>query len=127
MFAGNNDVDIVAAADTVVKAAQQAVGIRRQIQADDVGLLVGDVIHEAGILVGEAVVILLPDRGAHDQVQRGDLLTPGQLIADLEPLGVLCGHGVDDAGEGLIGGKETMAAGKQIALKPAFAHMLGEH
>ena len=48
-------------------------------------------------------------------------------VADLEPLGVLRGHGVYDAGEGFIGSKEAMAAGEQIAFKPAFAHMLGEH
>ena len=68
MFAGDDNVDIVAATDAVIKAAQQAVSIRRQIQANNVGLLVGDMVHEARILMGEAVMILLPDCGAHNQV-----------------------------------------------------------
>ena len=48
MLGGDQYVDIVTAADTMVEAAQQAVGIRRQVQADNVCLLVGDVIQEAG-------------------------------------------------------------------------------
>ena len=60
MLGGYQHVDIVAAADAVVKAGQQAVGIRRQVQAHNVGLLVGDVIQEARILMRKAVVILLP-------------------------------------------------------------------
>ena len=61
LFAGDDHVDVVAAAQTVVGDRQQAVCIGRQIDAHDIGFLVGDVIDEAGILVGEAVVVLAPD------------------------------------------------------------------
>ena len=75
----------------------------------------------------EAVVILLPHvRGEH-VVERGDVLPPGQLVADLEPLGVLRDHGVHDADEGLVAVEKAVAAGEQVALEPALTHMLREH
>ena len=46
MFAGDHDIDVVPAAQAVVHHRQQAVGIRRQINAHDLGLLVHDVIDE---------------------------------------------------------------------------------
>ena len=61
LFAGDDDIDVVAAAQAVIRHGEQTVGIRRKIDADDLGLLVHDVIDEAGILVAEAVVILPPD------------------------------------------------------------------
>ena len=127
MLGGDQYVDIVTAADTMVEAAQQAVGIRRQVQADNVCLLVGDVIQEAGILMGEAIVILLPYVGGQDQVQGSNALAPGQLAANLQPLSMLCNHGVHHADEALVGSKEAVTTGQQVAFQPAFAHMLGQH
>ena len=127
MLGGHDDVDIVPAADAVVKAAQEAVCVRRQIDAHDVGLLIRHVVKEAGVLVREAVVVLLPHvRGEH-VVERGDVLPPGQLVADLQPLGVLRDHGVHDADEGLVAVEKAVAAGEQVALEPALAHVLREH
>ena len=56
------DIGIVHALQTVVGDRQQAVGIRRQIDAHDVGALVCNHIEEARILMGEAVVVLTPDQ-----------------------------------------------------------------
>ena len=61
VFARYHHVDVMAAAQAVVHHRQQAVGIRRKVNAHDLGLLVDDVVDETGILVGEAVVILPPD------------------------------------------------------------------
>ena len=83
-------------------------------------------IEETGILMGESVVILLPYVGGEDEVEGRDVLPPGELVADLQPFCVLCRHGVDDADERLVGGKEPVAPGEDIAFQPAFAHMLGE-
>ncbi len=58
---GDDDVDVVLAAEAVVANAQQAIRVGREIDAGDVGALVGDDVEEAGILVGEAVVVLPPD------------------------------------------------------------------
>src|SRR5207253_842859 len=60
LLAGDDDVDVVAAAQAVVGHRQQGVGIRRQVHPDHVGLLVHHVVDEAGVLVGEAVVVLAP-------------------------------------------------------------------
>ena len=61
VFARNHDVDVMPAAQAVVHHRQQAVCIRRKVNAHDLGLLVHDVIDETGILVSETVVILAPD------------------------------------------------------------------
>ena len=61
LLAGHDHVDIVAAAKAVIHDREQGVGVRRQIHANDLSLLVDHVVDEAGVLVGKAVVILAPD------------------------------------------------------------------
>ena len=61
LLAGHDDVDVVAAAQAVVGHREQRVGVRRQVDPDDLGLLVHDVVDEARVLVAEAVVVLPPD------------------------------------------------------------------
>jgi hypothetical protein len=61
LLAGDDDVDLIAAAQAVVGDAEQAVGVGRQIDAHDLGLFVDHVVDEAGILVRKAVMILAPD------------------------------------------------------------------
>ena len=78
-------------------------------------------VQETGILMGEAVVVLLPYVGSQNIVQGGDVVPPGQLAAHLQPLGVLGEHGVHDADEGLIAVEEAVASGEQIALQEALA------
>ena len=77
--------------------------------------------------MGEAIVILLPYVGGQDQVQGSNALAPGQLAANLQPLSMLCNHGVHHADEALVGSKEAVTTGQQVAFQPAFAHMLGQH
>ena len=81
VFSRNHHVHIMPAAQAVIEDRQQAVGVGRKINAHDIGLLVDDVVEETGILVREAVVILLPDVGGEQIVQRGDLPAPGQFQA----------------------------------------------
>jgi hypothetical protein len=68
-FARDDDVDVVAASEAVVGDPQQAVRVGREVDPDDVGFLVDDVVDEAGVLVGEAVVVLLPDVRGEQVVQ----------------------------------------------------------
>ena len=79
LLAGDDQVDVVAAAQAVIRHRQQAIGVGRQIDAHDVGFLVGDMVDEAGILVGKAVVVLPPDMRGQQIVQRRDRLAPGNL------------------------------------------------
>ena len=60
VFAGYHDIDVIPAAQAVIEDRQQTIGIGRQIHADDIGLFVDDVIEKTGVLMCEAVVILLP-------------------------------------------------------------------
>ena len=63
MLARDHHVHVVAAAQAMVHHGEEAVGIGGQIDADHLRLLVHHMIDEAGILMGEAVMILAPDMG----------------------------------------------------------------
>ena len=54
LLAGHDQVDVVAAAQAVVGDREQRVGVGRQIDAHHVGLLVQQVIDEAGVLVARS-------------------------------------------------------------------------
>src|SRR6185437_9484176 len=97
------------------------------IDADDIGLLVGDEIDEAGILMAEAVVILAPDMGSEEIVEGGNRAPPRQRPRDLQPFGMLVEHRVDDVDEGLVAGEEAVPAGEQVAFEPALAEMLAQY
>ena len=47
VFAGDHHVDVVPAAQAVIEHRQQAVGVGRQVDANDVGLLVDHVVEES--------------------------------------------------------------------------------
>ena len=126
MLGCHDDIDVVLALNTMVEAGQQAVRVRRQIHADDIRFFVRHMVEHTRVLMGKAVVVLLPYIGGQNQVQRSDLLSPWQLIADLEPLRVLGDHRVHHANKGFIAREEAMSSGEQIALQPALAHVLAE-
>ena len=127
LFAGDDDIDVVAAAQAMVGDGEQGVGVRRQIDADDLGLLVHHVVNEAGVLVAEAVVVLPPHVRGEQVVQGGDGPAPGNVARDLEPLGVLVEHRVHDVDEGFVAGEEAVPAREQIAFQPALAQVLAQH
>ena len=81
LLAGDDHVDVVAAAQAVVGDRQQAVGVGRQVHAHDLRLLVDHVVDEAGVLMGEAVVVLAPHVRGEQVVQRGDRPPPGDAAA----------------------------------------------
>ena len=126
LLAGDDDVDVVPAAQAVVGDREQAVCVRRQVDADDLGLLVHDVVDEARVLVREAVVILPPDVRAQEVVERRQRVPPGNLARDLQPLGVLVEHRVDDVDKRLVAVEEPVAASEEVALEPPLALMLRE-
>ena len=49
------------------------------------------------------------------------------VLADVQPLGVLVEHRIDDVREGLVGVEEPVAPGEQVALQPAEQRVLREH
>jgi hypothetical protein len=94
----------------VVHGREQTVGIRRQVNAHDIGALVGDNIEETGILVRETVVVLSPDGSCEENVERRNLLPPLNLEALLDPFAVLVHHAVDDVDERLIAVEQTVTS-----------------
>ena len=75
----------------------------------------------------KAVVVLPPDVRAEEVVERGDRPPPRNVVAHLQPLGVLVEHRIDDVDERLVAREEAVPAGQQIALQPALALVLAEH
>jgi hypothetical protein len=60
--------------------------------------------------VDEAVVILTPDMQGQEVVQQGDLLSPRQMRRELQPLGVLVEHRIDDVDKRLVAVEEPNAS-----------------
>ena len=127
MLAGHDDIYVVTTAQTMVDHRQQAVSVRRQVDPDDLRLLVHHMIEETGILVRKAIVVLAPDMGAQQIVQGGDSLAPRQAARDLQPLRMLVEHRINDVNERLVTVEQPVPAGEQIALKPALALMFAQH
>ncbi len=68
----------------------------------------------------KAVVILTPDGGRQQDVLGSDRGAPRHVVLrDVQPLGVLVEHRIDDMGKGFIGMEKAMPAGEQISLQPA--------
>ena len=87
LFVGDDHVDIVGATQAVIRDREQAIGIRRQVYTRHLRALVCHNIEKAGILMGEAVVVLAPYGGGDQQVERGDVCAPGNLPGFLQPFG----------------------------------------
>ena len=62
LLARDDQVDVVPASKAVIRHRKEAVRIRRQVDPNDIGAFVRDMIDEAGILVGKPVVVLPPDQ-----------------------------------------------------------------
>src|SRR5262245_61684436 len=84
-------------------------------------------VNESRILMAQSIVILTPDMRAKEIIEGSDRPPPRNLVAGLEPLGVLIEHRVDDVDEGFIAREEAVPAGQQIALQPTLALVFTEH
>jgi hypothetical protein len=116
LLVGNDNVHIVLTAKAVVHRREQTVGIRRKINANNFRALVGDDVKEAGVLVSETIVILSPDSGCEEDVERSNLLSPFDFETLLDPLAVLVDHGIDDVDERLVAVEQAMSPGEDVTL-----------
>src|SRR5512140_1423596 len=110
LFACYHNVDIVAAAQAMIGHRKERVRVRRKINADDLCFLVYNVIDEPRILVADSVVILPPDVGRQEIIERGDGSTPWYCVSRLPPLLMLIEHRVDDVDKRLVAGKQPVPA-----------------
>src|SRR5215831_15137831 len=127
LLSRDDEIYVVAAAETVVGNAEEAVGVRRQVDADDLGLFVNNMIDEPWVLVTEAVMVLPPDMRTEQVVERGDWAAPGDVVGHLQPFGVLVEHRVDDVDEGLVAAEEAVPASQQVTFEPALALVFGQY
>src|SRR5271165_6285448 len=84
-------------------------------------------IDEARILVGKTIVILAPDMRTQQVVERCNLAPPGESRGDLQPLGVLIEHRINDVNERLVAVEQPVSSGEQVAFEPTLALMLAQH
>lgn len=120
LLIGYDDIDVVGASQAVVTDREQAIRIWWQINPNNFWTLVRNDVEETGVLVGETVVVLPPDCGREEDVERGNLDPPFNLEALLYPLAVLVDHGVNDMNEWFVRVEETMSARENVALEPAL-------
>src|SRR5438874_13518431 len=84
-------------------------------------------VDEARVLMAKTVVILTPNMGGEQIVERGNGPTPRQMAGHLQPFRMLIEHRIDDVNESFITGEEAVAAGEQITFQPALALMLAQY
>ena len=126
LLAGDDNVDVVAAAQAVIGHREQGICIGRQVDPNDLGLFVDRVIDETRILVGEPVVILAPHVRTQEVIERRDRRAPRQVAGNLEPLGVLIEHRIDHVHERFVGAEQPVPPGEQIAFQPAQTSVLAQ-
>ena len=69
VFACDHHVDIMPAAQAVIKNREQTIGIRRKVNTHNVRFLVDNVVEKTRVLMRKAVVILLPDMRGEQIIQ----------------------------------------------------------
>ena len=127
LLVAHHDIDIVVAAQAMLRGEEQAVGVRRKVDPGHLRAFVDHQVQEARVLMGEPVVVLPPNGRGDQKVERGYRSPPRNLVADGQPLGMLVEHRVDDVNKGLIRRKEAMPSREQVAFEPAFESMLRQH
>src|ERR1039458_4292502 len=102
LLSAGHDIDVVAAAEAVIEEAQQAVTVRRIVDADGIASACQCVVHKAGGLVTKTIMVVSPYVACEQNVQGCDRPAPGILAALFPPLGMLGQHGIDNLSESLI-------------------------
>src|ERR1039458_607446 len=127
LLAACNNIDVIAAAQTMVKDAQQAVAVRWIVHADRLTPARQCIVYISGRLMAEAVVIVSPGMTGEQNIQGRERPAPGESFALLKPFGVLGGHRIDDLRERLVRGPHAMTARKQVPFEPSLAEMLAQY
>src|SRR4030095_4112455 len=111
----------------MIRHRKEGIDVRGKVDARDCGALVDHYVQKTGILVRKSIVVLPPDRRGDQNIERGDLFTPCEVITDGKPLGVLIEHRIYYMDKRLIGRDETMASREQITLEHPLNGMLTQH
>src|SRR5262249_8278118 len=82
LLVGNDHINVVLAPESVIRYRQQTFRVGRQVNACRGGALIQNNVEETRILVRESVVVLPPNRGGDQEVQRRDIAPPREMVAD---------------------------------------------
>src|SRR5258705_10728751 len=93
---------------------KQRVYVWRQVDTANIRTLVEDNVQKSGVLMSKAIVVLPPDGRGNQQIQGRNRRAPGQAAANLQPLGVLVEHRINDVDERFIGGEEPVTSAEQV-------------
>src|SRR5260221_5512922 len=96
-------VEIIMTAEAVVSDREQAVSIRRQVNATTAWLLAHEIVDKSRSLMAETIVVVSPAGGCEQVIQRGTGLAPRNVQTVLEPLRMLHCHRIHHHREGFIG------------------------
>lgn len=72
----------------------------------------------------QSVVVLSPDMTRKQNVEAGEIVAPGDVIAHLHPFAVLVEHARDDVDESFIRIDQSVPSGEQVAFQPSLALVL---
>ena len=72
LLSAGDHVDVIPAAQAVIEHVQQAVGIRRIVDANHFAAPLQRVVHKSRRLVAEAIVIVSPGVAGDEDIQRSD-------------------------------------------------------
>src|SRR5208337_4949399 len=111
LLAGHNHIDAVPAAKAAIGGEEKRIGVGREVDAHDAGLLVANIVDEARVLMAKAVMVLAPNMRGEKIVERGYRPAPGNLAAALKPFRMLVEHRIDDVDEGLVAIEQPVPAG----------------
>src|SRR5262249_1909678 len=75
----------------------------------------------------EPIVVLPPDSGSHQDIQRRNVGSPGKVITDREPLRMLVEHRIDNMDERFVRRDEAVPSCEQIAFEHALDRMFTQH
>ena len=114
LLVGHDDVDVIGAAQAMVRHGEHAVGIGRQVDARDARPLVRDEIEKAGVLVAEAVVVLPPHGRRKEDIEGWQGGAPCDVGRLFQPFGMLVEHGIDHVDERLVRGLVTVGLGALV-------------
>ena len=120
MLRTNHQVNVVFRVDTMSDRAQEAVGIRREVDTSGVSLEIENSADERRVLMREPVVFLTSPGGGFEVVEGGIREPEVGLLGYLDELGVLDHHGLRDADKGFVRREKRRAPGQGIPLNHTY-------
>src|SRR5215471_6623828 len=93
LFAAGDDIHVVPAAQAMIEYTEEAIGVGRKINPDNLGPAVQGIADKAWRLMTESVVVVSPAVAGEKDVERCNGPSPGIVLTFLEPLGMLGKHG----------------------------------